>query len=185
MPWLVNAAMAAACSSQASKKRSKSSDGSRKKAVDPGASFCSLLSCSRPPFGEDDDKAEVVCLPYESRIINWGEKGDGVFHKDCWQEILRNARLRNPKKATMKLELSEKAKIKEAAKTVEYFDSVTSLKHKASMIVHLIMSSKHCVAFTGAGISTSAGIGLLLAICSLLMILNTYSQIHSFLFSIF
>ncbi|XP_003385596.1 PREDICTED: NAD-dependent protein deacetylase sirtuin-6-like [Amphimedon queenslandica] len=151
--------MAAAFSSSASKKRSKSSDGCRKKAVDPGGLFCSLLSCSRPPFGEDDNRVEVVSLPYQSRTINWGEKGDGVFHKDCWEEILRNARLRNPKRATMKLEPSEKAKIKEAAKTVEYFDSVTSLKHKASMIVHLIMFSKHCVTFTGAGISTSAGIG--------------------------
>ena len=154
--------MAAAFS--ATRKRSKSKeDGSRKKAAVPGP-FCSLLSCSRPPFGEDDDRVEAVCLPYKSRMINWGERGDGVFHKDCWEETLRNARLRNPKRATMKIELSEKAKIKEAAKTAEYFDSVTSLQHKAREIVQLILSSSHCVTFTGAGISTSAGIGLLVII---------------------
>ena len=61
---------------------------------------------------------------------------------------------------TMRISPEERAMIKEAAKTVEYHDSRKSVREKAKKIASLIKSSKHCVAFTGAGISTAAGIGL-------------------------
>lgn len=40
----------------------------------------------------------------------------------------------------------------------EYFDSPQVLSEKVSILVEMIKNSKHFVAFTGAGISTSTGI---------------------------
>ena len=146
----------------ATRKRSSTSTSGLSRSKKEPLPFCSLNSCSSPPLGESDDRVEVVSTPYKSRLISWGERGDGVFHKNCWEEILRNSRLRNPKRATMKMEAGEKAKIKETAKTAEYFDSFHAVQSKAREIVQLIQSSKHCIAFTGAGISTAAGIGKIL-----------------------
>ncbi|ESO94511.1 hypothetical protein LOTGIDRAFT_118322 [Lottia gigantea] len=53
----------------------------------------------------------------------------------------------------------EKLLVKEAAKTVEFFDSTDKIQTEASKVAELIRNSQHCVCFTGAGISTSAGIG--------------------------
>ena len=40
----------------------------------------------------------------------------------------------------------------------EYFDSEEELIQKVDLLAQMILSSEHFVAFTGAGISTSAGI---------------------------
>lgn len=49
--------------------------------------------------------------------------------------------------------------MKEAAKTAEYHDSSEQVEGESTRIARLLQAAKHCVAFTGAGISTSAGIG--------------------------
>ena len=41
---------------------------------------------------------------------------------------------------------------------VEYFDPEDELKDKISELASLVKNSKHMIGFTGAGISTSAGI---------------------------
>ena len=41
---------------------------------------------------------------------------------------------------------------------VEHFDSKDVLQEKVAVIAELIFNSKHFIAFTGAGISTSCGI---------------------------
>ena len=46
---------------------------------------------------------------------------------------------------------------KEEEKT-EYFDSPEELDKKCEMLAQMILASKHMVAYTGAGISTGAGI---------------------------
>ena len=40
----------------------------------------------------------------------------------------------------------------------EYFDAPDILEMKVDMLVEMILTSSHFVAFTGAGISTSSGI---------------------------
>ena len=40
----------------------------------------------------------------------------------------------------------------------EYFDEPEVLEEKLNMLVEMVLTSEHFVAFTGAGISTSSGI---------------------------
>lgn len=55
--------------------------------------------------------------------------------------------------------VEERALIKEASKTAEFHDSLEHLHREADRIVSLLRNARHCIVFTGAGISTSAGIG--------------------------
>ena len=48
--------------------------------------------------------------------------------------------------------------IKTEEEKLEYFDSPKELNEKIEKLAELIKNSKHFVAFTGAGISTSSGI---------------------------
>lgn len=130
---------------------------------------CFLRSCSKE-LNDGDERAEIrTCLPVSKRglqsflqssVVQWSAEGDAYFHRQCWSELLRNSRVRNPKNMTMRISADEKRMIKEAAKTVEFHDSRKSITDNAKRIASMIKSSKYCVAFTGAGISTAAGIGL-------------------------
>lgn len=68
-----------------------------------------------------------------------------------------SARSRQTGKAAMKK--SEKLMVRQASKTVEMFDSQEEVDSAAKAVARLIQKSTHCIAFTGAGISTSAGLG--------------------------
>lgn len=59
----------------------------------------------------------------------------------------------------IRLTPTEKCLLKEASKTVECYDSMVTIKREAGKIAALLQNSKYCVVFSGAGISTSAGIG--------------------------
>lgn len=48
--------------------------------------------------------------------------------------------------------------IKNEEEKKEYFDSPEELDRKCELLAMMIKSSEHFIAFTGAGISTSAGI---------------------------
>jgi hypothetical protein len=49
--------------------------------------------------------------------------------------------------------------LRTALETAEYFDSAAEVTAKAKQAAELLRASAHACAFTGAGISTSAGIG--------------------------
>lgn len=123
---------------------------------------CCLISCCGI-VNENEDRVEVkTCNMNTTKkkyVVSWSVRGEAVFHRVCWDNVLRNARVRNPKKATILINSEEKLMIKEAAKTAEYHDSEIKLNESAFKIASLIRKANYCVAFTGAGISTSAGIG--------------------------
>ena len=48
--------------------------------------------------------------------------------------------------------------IKSEEEKKEYFDSPEELDNKVTMLAEMIINSQHFVAFTGAGISTAAGV---------------------------
>lgn len=92
-------------------------------------------------------------------IVAWSDEGAAQFHTSCWEEILKASRVRNIKEAKYKMSSEENLMVKDAAKTVEYHDSVEDVRKKAKRIADLIQRARYCIAFTGAGISTAAGIG--------------------------
>ncbi|KAJ8307673.1 hypothetical protein KUTeg_014777 [Tegillarca granosa] len=91
--------------------------------------------------------------------VLWKNNGEAVFHKDCWTSLLKAARARKKYKDLPDLTVEEKVLVKEAAKTAEFFYSMSGMKEEAKRVVEMIRKSEFCVVFTGAGISTSAGIG--------------------------
>lgn len=85
----------------------------------------------RVRFDEADD------LPFETTA-----SGVAVFHKSCWENLLKS-----------------KAVLREADELAERFDSKERMEASVDRVVELLNLSKHAVIFSGAGISTSAGIG--------------------------
>ena len=147
------------------KKRSSSgsNEGQKKRKYEAtDTTKCCLISCCGN-VNENEDRVEVkTCNMNTTKkkyVVSWSVRGEAVFHRICWDNVLRNARVRNPKNATILINSEEKLMIKEAAKTAEYHDSEIKLNESAFKIASLIRKANYCVAFTGAGISTSAGIG--------------------------
>lgn len=91
-------------------------------------------------------------------VVNWHQNGEADFHIECWEKILSRSKSRSTKRS-VSLTKEEKALIDVASEAPEQFDSNTKILLEARRAADWIKSSKHCVAFTGAGISTSAGIG--------------------------
>ncbi len=56
--------------------------------------------------------------------------------------------------------------VREAGKTAERHDSLEAIQREARRVAEMIRSAKHCVAFTGAGISTSAGVCVCVCVCA-------------------
>ena len=128
---------------------------------------CALKSCSREISSSRESRVDIqIGLPignvekfFKTSHIRWTSKGEASFHDVCWTEVVRSARARNPKRSPVSMTPEEKSLVKDAAKTAEFHDSVDQVKEVAEKVVQLLRTVKHCTAFTGAGISTSAGIG--------------------------
>ena len=129
---------------------------------------CSLKRCAKPIDFNGDDHVEIQIRLPEGDItkflamkcvVHWSPFGEALFHQGCWTEVLKSARARTKKKKSpTDIIPEEKTMIKEAAKTAEFHDSYHSVRDKAARIADLIKNSRYCLVFTGAGISTSAGI---------------------------
>ena len=128
--------------------------------------FCSFNECQFRRITTLDATVEVrasVPMGGFSKLqepkVKWKRSGDAVFHRDCWDLVVKICRMRSKKRAPFVISAAEKTLVKEALKTAEFHDSLGTVTNEASRIADLIKNAEHCVAFTGAGISTSAGIG--------------------------
>lgn len=127
---------------------------------------CSFNDCKFYRITNSDARVEVrTSIPkggfakLKNLKIKWRRNGDAVFHRDCWDILAKTCRMRSTKRAPFVLSAFEKTLLKDALKTAEFHDAQKAVASEASRIADLIKNAKHCVAFTGAGISTSAGIG--------------------------
>ena len=128
---------------------------------------CSLKTCSGHINPATEKHVEIQAGLPEKNVthfllkcaVRWTKAGEAMFHESCWKDVLKSARARNQKKAAIKMSFEEQALVKEASKTAEFHDSFEQIKQEATRITSLIRSASHCIVFTGAGISTSAGIG--------------------------
>ena len=123
----------------------------------------------------------------QALVVQWDTKEDAFFHKNCWERIVKEAvgeavgEAERPRKRQRKMsELTHHRKEEEAASvparpppnvltpsdkllilevsdTAERFETATSMRSKAKIIADLIRTSSHTVVFTGAGISSAAG----------------------------
>ncbi|XP_061182508.1 NAD-dependent protein deacylase sirtuin-6-like [Saccostrea echinata] len=120
---------------------------------------CCLISCDKGTIRETDGHVDVraYAVPKEKRsgfLVNWNEDGFATFHEECWFALFR---LSTDKASDITKE--ENNMVKEAKKTAEIHNSYAKLKQEVEHIAKLITNAKYCIAFTGAGISTAAGIG--------------------------
>ena len=129
---------------------------------------CSLKSCSSHSIDAfTESRVEIqIGLPDKTDLkkliscggVRWSQSGEAIFHEKCWELVHTSSRSR-VKMNVAGLIPAEKTLVKEAAKTLERHSSLMEVEREAARIAELIKNAKHCVAFTGAGISTSAGIG--------------------------
>ncbi|KAH9503705.1 ditrans,polycis-polyprenyl diphosphate synthase [Bulinus truncatus] len=124
---------------------------------------CRFTSCTKKlAITGNDTRVQVKAFqpksPLHSATVHWQDGGLAVFHYDCWKTVL-HATKNSEAQSQLHLSDTEKDMILEAKKTAEYFDSTDKLKTEAAQIAEIVRKSQYCIAFTGAGISTAAGIG--------------------------
>lgn len=82
------------------------------------------------------------------------QTGVATLHQTCWDFVCtEHGRL-------IKRQTSKLGKLlRESSETAEFFDGHANVRQKAVQLAQILREAQHAVAFTGAGISTSAGIG--------------------------
>ena len=120
----------------------------------------SCSSCHLPILPQVDSRTEIKCSPptasklHTPWMLKWSPDWSATLHTACWDQILKTARSRGRQMLS-----SEKRMIREGERTAEKFDSLLTLQGEAARVAKLMTEATHCICFTGAGISTSAGIG--------------------------
>ena len=86
--------------------------------------------------------------------VRWKGNGEAAFHVECWKSVLKTARSRSSgtKRSAAAFPVmlqAERMMIKEAAKTMETFDSEEDVRKAAKEAAALIRKASYCIAFTG------------------------------------
>ncbi|XP_060608576.1 NAD-dependent protein deacetylase Sirt6-like isoform X2 [Ruditapes philippinarum] len=127
--------------------------------------ICCYRRCDEKEFLDDRIEIKTV-FPKpgfnkklkEEFLVKWHSNGEAEFHVDCWEKVYMISRSR-PNKKLPYMPKEERELVETASDAFEQFDSNSKVLQEAKKAAEWIKCSDHCVAFTGAGISTSAGIG--------------------------
>ncbi|XP_005108006.1 NAD-dependent protein deacetylase Sirt6 [Aplysia californica] len=130
------------------------------------AGTCCLKCCIQNPpsrmIATNGSRVEVRAFEAKGKknlVVEWKAGGEAIFHRDCWNALV-HASQRAPGTATdIELTDLERSMIKESKKTAEYHDSHAGVAEQAARVARILKDSSYCISFTGAGISTAAGIG--------------------------
>lgn len=111
---------------------------------------CHLRKCIQGPLEPHMARVEVKAFeaPAEERAtmaVCWREDGEAMFHDICWKAVIDSYKMDNP----YELGPREKAMVKEAWKTAEYFDSVERIKQESKRVSKMLKNAKYAIAFTG------------------------------------
>ncbi|GFS24841.1 NAD-dependent deacetylase sirtuin-6 [Elysia marginata] len=122
---------------------------------------CCFKNCQKTSKVLKPGDARVNIRAFEPKtkqamVVNWKEGGAATFHPSCWAELYKATKTSSP---SISLSDVERSMILDANKTAEYHDSDAAISQAAENIVRILRQSRYCIAFTGAGISTAAGIG--------------------------
>jgi hypothetical protein len=115
--------------------------------------LCSPATCKQELTDEDATvKIRIIAERKEQFPISCDDKRGGVvaLHQNCWESLLSEHGRRRSKFA---------GRLRDAKETAEFSDARTVMEQEASRTAELLQTCEHAVVFTGAGISTSAGIG--------------------------
>eukprot|EP01006_Ploeotia_vitrea_P035840 TRINITY_DN65940_c11_g5_i1.p1 TRINITY_DN65940_c11_g5~~TRINITY_DN65940_c11_g5_i1.p1 ORF type:complete len:501 (-),score=89.53 TRINITY_DN65940_c11_g5_i1:427-1908(-) len=119
---------------------------------------CSLRSCGHKIDPQTQPRVECRATIVDKKHLKpatkvcWGKGGCATLHRECWEKLQQTMK-------KVKKNDPEQKMVKTAAETVECFDSLDTTHTKAKAVAALLRSARHVTVFTGAGISTSAGIG--------------------------
>ena len=134
---------------------------------------CALRACGRPLDPEHRATVRVRCPlgtaleDSSATVVAWRADGRAALHRECWAGVSCSLPLTSAGTAPalfyaprlrQQPSAAERAALAEADRTAEHFDAGVVLRDKAAAAAALLLKAARCVAFTGAGVSTSAGI---------------------------
>eukprot|EP00996_Jenningsia_fusiforme_P000471 NODE_1413_length_1542_cov_25.511052_g1274_i0.p1 GENE.NODE_1413_length_1542_cov_25.511052_g1274_i0~~NODE_1413_length_1542_cov_25.511052_g1274_i0.p1 ORF type:complete len:452 (+),score=72.02 NODE_1413_length_1542_cov_25.511052_g1274_i0:111-1466(+) len=127
--------------------------------------LCCRRLCGAAVLGGDarvEVKADPEGAPVPSgdgTLVAWKPDGGAVLHRACWDLVVTSTASKKRKRSCPETERFECRLVSSAQSTAEFHDGDAEIEAKATDIAVLLRSSRRSIAFTGAGISTSAGIG--------------------------
>eukprot|EP00930_Biecheleria_cincta_P023395 TRINITY_DN16910_c0_g1_i1.p1 TRINITY_DN16910_c0_g1~~TRINITY_DN16910_c0_g1_i1.p1 ORF type:complete len:407 (+),score=52.18 TRINITY_DN16910_c0_g1_i1:311-1531(+) len=133
-----------------------SQEGKRQRCESDGAMLghtCSLASCGQE-ISSSVARVEVAVtlgsavLP-DDRLVNWKDSETLSFHQECFAKL----------QTLPSISQCERRLLRQATATCEKFDAEAELRAKATRAADILRGASRAICFTGAGISTSAGLG--------------------------
>jgi hypothetical protein len=120
---------------------------------------CALRSCAKPILPDDaavvvptNEKIRARCRDstVEKFRVLWVRNSRTCLHDACWKALHADS--------IGHLVAEERKLVASGSELVERYDGVRTVEEKVRVVAGLMRDAQHVVAFTGAGISTAAGI---------------------------